>query len=146
MLLLFTVPVVVLAGGVCCSVERFTPLLLLLSEPRVDCCCVLVGVVVVPLLRPLSRVVLFVLEFTLEFLSEEVDDLPDSVVPLPELDLFTALAGRAFVADDLLTSGRYTLTERSLTLALPALPEFVTFLTVTLLPVERSTSCPLGPL
>ena len=143
---LFTVPVVFLAGGVCRSDERVSPLLLFVPELRAGCPSVLVGLVTVPLLRPLSRVVLFVFDSTPEFLFEGVVVLPELTVPLTVLDLLAALAGLAFVPEFLLTSGRYTLTERLPTLALPALPELVTFLTDTLLPVERSTSCALGPL
>ena len=74
------------------------------------------------------------------------------VLPLVALELLfvlvrlDTLVGLSTIPELLETSGRYTLTERPLTDALPALPEFVTFLTVTLLPVLRSTSCLLGPL
>ena len=73
--------------------------------------------------------------------------LPELVVLLSKPDLFGALSGRSLLPDVfLVTSGRYTLTERSSTLVLPDLPELVRFLTVTLLPLERSTSLALGPL
>lgn len=58
---------------------------------------------------------------------------------------FDTLTGLSLLLELLETSGLYTLTERLLTDDLPALPELVTFLTVTLLPVLRSTSCLLGP-
>ena len=93
--------------------------------------------------------VLFVFLSTLAFLLGVVEFLPEldvPDVPLFTLDLLIALAGRSLVAEFLLTSGRYIFTERSLTLVLPDLPELVTFLTETLLPVERSTSLALGPL
>lgn len=97
---------------------------------------------------------MFVLLFTLELRFGVVVVLPvvvleplsiglEFLVALVRLD---TLVGLALLPELLETSGRYTLTERPLTDALPALPEFVTFLTVTLLPELRSTSCLLGPL
>ena len=87
-----------------------------------------------------------VLLFTLVSLFRVVDVLPELVVLPLTLVLLEVLAGRALLSVFLTTSGRYTLTERLLTLVLPALPELVTFLTETFLPVDRSTSLALGPL
>ena len=107
---LFTVPVVLLAGGVRCSVERFTVLPLVPPELRVDCCSfLLVGVVTVPLLRPLSLCgVVVVLPEVPEsvVLPDEVDVRPEVFVFLFILDLAGADAGLSFVPEVLLTSGR----------------------------------------
>lgn len=120
--LLFSTPLLFLVGCVLRSVELFTPLFLL--------------------------VLLLLFEFlsTFVFLLVDVDVLPELVVLLFTPDLFGALAGLSVLPEFLVTSGRYMFTELLFTLALPALPELVTFLTETLLPVERSTSCALGPL
>ena len=62
-----------------------------------------------PLLRPLCGVVVLfvsVLLFTSEFLLEDSVDLPELTAPLLELDLLAALAGRSFLPEFLLTSGR----------------------------------------
>lgn len=76
---LFTVPVVFLAGGVFCSLERFTVLLLL---------------------RPLSLCCIVVL------LSEELADRPEVLVFLFTLDLAGAVVGRWLVPELLETVGR----------------------------------------
>ena len=137
--LLFTVPLLVFVFPL------FTVPLLLVP---VDCCWVLFVRFTVPVLRLFAGVVvvLFVFLFTLVSLLLDVEVLPVVVVPLFTLVLFGALAGRAVLSEFLTTSGLYTFTERSLTLVLPARPELFTFLTETLLPVERSTSLALGPL
>ena len=137
--LLFTVPLLVFVFPL------FTVPLLLVP---VDCCWVLFVRFTVPVLRLFAGVVvvLFVFLFTLVSLLLDVEVLPVVVVPLFTLVLFGALAGLAVLSEFLTTSGLYTFTERSLTLVLPARPELFTFLTETLLPVERSTSLALGPL
>ena len=137
--LLFTVPLLVFVFPL------FTVPLLLVP---VDCCWVLFVRFTVPVLRLFAGVVvvLFVFLFTLVSLPLDVEVLPVVVVPLFTLVLFGALAGLAVLSEFLTTSGLYTFTERSLTLVLPARPELFTFLTETLLPVERSTSLALGPL
>lgn len=137
--LLFTVPLLVFVFPL------FTVPLLLVP---VDCCWVLFVRFTVPVLRLFAGVVvvLFVFLFTLVSLLLDVEVLPVVVVSLFTLVLFGALAGRAVFSEFLTTSGLYTFTERSLTLVLPARPELFTFLTETLLPVERSTSLALGPL
>lgn len=148
-LLRLTVPLLFLVDCDWRSVDWFEllPLLvelfLLLS---VASCLVLFERFTVPLLREFSGVVLFVFLSTFVSLLVVVEVLPESLVPLFTLDLFGALAGLSDLPEFLVTSGRYTFTERSLTLVLPALPELVTFLTETLLPVERSISLALGPL
>ena len=148
-LLRLTVPLLFLVDCDWRSVDWFEllPLLvelfLLLS---VASCLVLFERFTVPLLREFSGVVLFVFLSTFVSLLVVVEVLPESLVPLFTLDLFGALAGLSVLPEFLVTSGRYTFTERSLTLVLPALPELVTFLTETLLPVERSMSLALGPL
>jgi hypothetical protein len=77
------------------------------------------------------------------------------VVTLPELELlvvlftlerFVTADGRSLLPELLFTSGLYILTVLLSTVALPALPEFVTLLSLTLLPVSRSMSRLLGPL